>query len=69
MTPEFLELARYALFVERVAPFLADAESVLATPLPDEPGAKLAAAQRRIAAQRAVPAIRAALHLDEARSA
>lgn len=64
-TPEFLDGARYALFAERVVPILKEAEAVLATPLPDHPADKLAAAQRKATAARIVPALRAALYLDE----
>lgn len=64
-TPDFIGLARFALFAERAVPILRDAEDVLATPLPDEPSAKLALAQRKTVAARVVPALRVALHLDE----
>lgn len=64
-TSDFLEAARFALFAEKVGPFLADAEEVLARPMPSDPKAKLALARGKKQAQAAVPVIKALLYPED----
>ena len=61
-TPDFLAAARFALFAERVAPLLAQAEEVAALPrkglTPDQIRAKVAGAE-------ALPVFRAVLYPED----
>ncbi len=64
-TTEFVELARFGLYAERVAPHLAELEGVIDMDLPDIPVAKLRAAKAKSQAARMLPLWRKALLLEE----
>lgn len=63
-TTEFVELARWGLFAEKVAPHLAELGEVIDMDLPDIPQAKLRAARAKTKAAELLPMWRKALLLD-----
>lgn len=63
--PEFLAGARYALFVEKLAPVLSEAEAVLTAPLPPTGPEKLAAASRKLTVEKLIPALRTVLFPED----
>lgn len=61
-TPEFLHAARFALFAERVAPLLAQAEEVAALPRKDLSPAQIRA---KVEASAALPVFRNVLYPED----
>ncbi len=61
---QFIELARFGLYAEKVAPYMDQLRQVIDMPLPDEPRAKIEAARAKQRAVKELPRWRVALGLD-----
>lgn len=66
-SPEFMAAARFALFAERAAPFLAEDEAIVAQPLSRDltPDSRIALAKAKLEAEKRIPIVRALLYPED----
>lgn len=65
VAPDFAAATRFALFAERLAPLLSEAQVIMAEPLPSDPVGKLEAAKRKMTVEQEIPRLRAALYPED----